>query len=369
MAERTSGKAATGHAAENGGTEQHGLFSPCRQQRFSSRVGEKLADEIELARPATDDDPVDRRSRCGLRFDDLAKAIADATKAGDVERDEIVEIALHAEADDDRAGMRIGEGRAVAEEFGHDMQAIRKCCHGGQRCRLFCCKLRKQNRQWKAALFCQRHGLARRRMEGQELVDCGTRRRLAALVQPQARHHGRKIRTPDARHEDRFRCRSHRAGGCTEDIAEIVFRRTIHTHRPDPASMGIDHARADRCAGGKAKLRSGAFRQAVAERRAGFNDALADARKILVRQNAEADLAEIARIPALFMGEIGPFAGHGAGRAGKIARRAPGQKIRQIEELPGGIEHLRAVFLEPQEFRRFHFRRDAPADITQDLVA
>ena len=45
----------------------------------------------------------------------------DAAQSRDVERDEIVDVALHAEPGDDGAGMRVGKGRTVAEELGHDM--------------------------------------------------------------------------------------------------------------------------------------------------------------------------------------------------------------------------------------------------------
>lgn len=69
------------------------------------------------------------------------------------------------------------------------------------------------------------------------------------------------------------------------------------------------------------------------------------------------------------MRQIGPFTGDRAGRARQIPCRAPGQKVSQIEELPCRREDLWPVFEEPQQLRRFHFRRDLAADKLQHLVA
>ena len=60
---------------------------------------------------------------CAASLDDLAQAVADAEQAGDIERDKIVEVALHAEAGDDARAPAGRRRRAVAEEVGHDVEA------------------------------------------------------------------------------------------------------------------------------------------------------------------------------------------------------------------------------------------------------
>jgi hypothetical protein len=60
--------------------------------------------------------------------------------------------------------MRIGEGRTVAEEFRHDMQAVSQPRHLGERLRLFRSQVRQQHRQGEAALLRQRRRRAGSRM-------------------------------------------------------------------------------------------------------------------------------------------------------------------------------------------------------------
>ncbi len=132
--------------------------------------------------------------------------------------------------------------------------------------------------------------------------------------------------------------------------------------------MGVDHAGGNRNARRQAECGGRIHRQAASAGCARFDNALTDAREIFVGERAEADLAEVVCVPAFFMGQIGPFAGQRAGRAGKVARRAPAQIIRKIEELPGRCKGLGAVFLQPQQFRRFHLGRDATADIFKHIM-
>ncbi len=62
------------------------------------------------------------------------------------------------------------------------------------------------------------------------------------------------------------------------------------------------------------------------------------------------------------MAEISPFAGNGAGRAGKTAAGFPCEKIGEVEKLPGSGERFRLVFLQPQQLRRFHLGRNGAAN-------
>ena len=47
---------------------------------------------------------------------------------------------------------------------------------------------------------------------------------------------------------------------------------------------------------------------------------------------------------------------------------AHAHEVGEIEELPGGGEYLRTVFLQPEKLGRLHLRRDATADIAEHLV-
>ncbi len=88
--------------------------------------------------------------------------------------------------------------------------------------------------------------------------------------------------------------------------------------------MRIDHARRDRRSGEEAEFGGGVRGQSAPQRRPRVDDALADARKPLIRQHAEADAAEVALVPATLVRQIGPFAGDGAGGSGQI----PGLRAR-----------------------------------------
>ena len=133
--------------------------------------------------------------------------------------------------------------------------------------------------------------------------------------------------------------------------------------------MGVDQPRADRGASHQPQIRRRTRRQPLPKRRAGVLHLRTDARKAFIGQLANADLVEIAGIPAAIMAQIGPFARHRADRTRQIARGFPGQEIGQIHELPGVCEDLGAVFLQPKQLRRLHLGRDAAADEIQHPVA
>lgn len=75
-----------------------------------------------------------------------------------------------------------------------------------------------------------------------------------------------------------------------------------------PTGMGIDQP----CGNGGARQQihpgSGVGAEAVAERRAGMHDLPADPGKSVLDLILQTDLPEIGFVPAVLMGQIGPFA-------------------------------------------------------------
>ena len=91
--------------------------------RHPRAIGKKLAHERVAARTTAERDGVDHGALRAASLDDLAQTIAEAENAGDVKGYKAVEIALHPESRDHRAGIRVGIGRAVAEKVRHDDEA------------------------------------------------------------------------------------------------------------------------------------------------------------------------------------------------------------------------------------------------------
>ncbi|MGY4486987.1 hypothetical protein ACVWWR_006178 [Bradyrhizobium sp. LM3.2] len=140
----------------------------------------------------------------GKGLDHLGKPIGEPAQAGDEQPFHRGDIGIEIEACDHRARVRIGVGRAVADELGKDMDV------GGQ-----------QRGAAGAACACDDAALeeldevdaltARRRarfskpgMRFEEMIDRRARSRLTAFVEPKVRHHTGIVRTPDARHEARL---------------------------------------------------------------------------------------------------------------------------------------------------------------------
>src|SRR5258708_33913006 len=97
--------------------------------------------------------------------------------------------------------------------------------------------------------------------------------------------------------------------------------------------MSVDQRRANWRTFEQAEIAGCGFRQARAQRRAGRDNILSDF-CVVVRDNiAEADVLEIARTPALFMGEIIPFASDRAHRTCRRSGRAKRKTIREVEEM------------------------------------
>ena len=156
-------------------------------------------------------------------------------------------------------------------------------------------------------------------MEAQQLVDCCAGGALSAFNQPVARDHRRTVGAPDAGDEHRFLSGGHGAGRSAEDVGHIVDRAVKHPNGADAARVGVNHPHRHRRADRQAHLFCRRGAKTVAAGGSRGDNPLADADKIFIRQLVEANLAEVAGIPALFMRQVGPFTGHRADRAGVIA--------------------------------------------------
>lgn len=105
-----------------------------------------------------------------------------------------------------------------------------------------------------------------------------------------------------------------------------------HPNGANAAGVGVNHANRHRRSDGQAHLLSGDGGKAAAAGRSRIDNALADARKVFIRQLGEPNLAEVVGIPALLVGQIGPFTGDGTDRAGLVAGGAPCQVVREVKK-------------------------------------
>ncbi|MGY2921888.1 hypothetical protein ACVWYP_007518 [Bradyrhizobium sp. USDA 3262] len=212
-------------------------------------------------------------------------------------------------------------------------------------------------------------------MRLEQVIDRSARRGLAALVQPEARHHAFEIRPPDTGHEAGIDGRRHDAGRRSHDVGEPLADIDLGAgaiaaaDRADAAGMGIDQGCTDRGSRQQAEIARGILGQAAAERRAGRHDLATDPPKAIGRERLEPDPLEKGFTPAALAGDIGPFAGDGAGRARQRAGRAERQIVGKIEEVPGSLEGRGQMPFQPEDFRDLHLRRDGATDIAQHLVA
>ncbi|CAH0343079.1 hypothetical protein RHI9324_04812 [Rhizobium sp. CECT 9324] len=111
------------HAAKNGRAEEDWLFGRNCDDRLAAGIREDLAHQRARPRTTTDHHLLNASPGLRLGFDDLAQPVANAAEAGDVKRNEIIEVALHPEPRNYGSGMRIGEGRSIAEEFRDNIYA------------------------------------------------------------------------------------------------------------------------------------------------------------------------------------------------------------------------------------------------------
>ena len=206
-------------------------------------------------------------------------------------------------------------------------------------------------------------------MEADQLVDRGAGGGLAALVEPRARDHRREIGAPDPRHEHRVAGGRHRAGRGAEDVGHASGRIALGADGADPAGVGVDQARRDRGPRDEPEFRRCGVGETGPERGARLDDLATDPGEVIVGQVAKPDRMEVVGVPAPFVREVSPLAGDRAGRSGEAARRPPSQEVGQVEELPGGVVDHAAVFLEPEQLRRLHLRRDGAADVGEHGVA
>ena len=156
--------------------------------------------------------------------------------------------------------------------------------------------------------------------------------RLATFAQPQPRHHGGVIGPPDARNEKGLRAAQHRACGCAEHICHARGGRSVATLSPDrsdPAGMRIDQSRRHRRPGVQTEFACGLGVSPSPIAFPGSTISAPICANPSVSEIAKSNLPEVALVPPTFMGEIGPFAGHGTDGSRKASGRTPGQKIRQ----------------------------------------
>ncbi len=207
-----------------------------------------------------------------------------------------------------------------------------------------------------------------------QMVDAGPGGGLAALVQPEARHHGGEIGTPDARQVTRLGGGRHDAGGGAHDVGEaplhvdgaIAARRARQwcrcrrhgrrSARRRPGFPASGRARAPLLPSAPAPARCRARRWS---RRCGHGP-----RRRARRGRCGGNSRRTTRL----MGEIGPFAGDSADRALGGAGGAEGQEVGEVEEIAGAMEAGRLVLLQPEQLRRLHLRRDDAADIAQHVL-
>ena len=84
----------------------------------------------------------------------------------------------------------------------------------------------------------------------------------------------------------------------------------------------------------------------------------------------EADGGEEVGLPAGgLVGEVGPFAGEGALRAGGVAGGAPGEEVGEVEGEAGAGPGGGEVAFQPHQLRDLHLRGHGAAGVVEDAVA
>ena len=197
---REVGEGAAGDSAEDGGAEQHRLFR--RVATTGLPVASARSWRTRSSWPAP---PLIMMRRIGAPLAACASmiwrsAVADAAEAGDVERDEAVEVASPCR------GRRSPPGRADRRRA-RGCRGIRARHAGPPASRTTserspapaAAAFASQPGSGCASVSAARRGFCGRRMEREQVVDGGAGGGLAALVQPGAGHHGREIRAPRRR--------------------------------------------------------------------------------------------------------------------------------------------------------------------------
>ena len=302
---------------QHGRPQQHRLGRVGTRDLQPGAVGKHLAGQRGLRRAAAGDDRVDLQAFRRKAVQQLPQPVADAGQPAQIQLRQVVDPAIQTQARDDRPRFGIGKGRPVAQEFGHDQHPGRGPDRlrqvGGQRRRMG----RDMVDQRETLRLCPALDLGRVAVQVDQMRQrrpCG---RLPALVQPQARQHRVIIRTPDPRDRRRPDRRGHRTGRGSEHIGQPPRRVGIiagqrDAQRAQPPGMGVDQPRRHGNAFRQAQIACG-HRVQRPQRGAGADNLGPDPAKALVRQAAQADGAEVARVPAVLMRQIGPFAGDRAG--------------------------------------------------------
>jgi hypothetical protein len=192
--------------------------------------------------------------------DHVRQPIGEAAQAGDEQPLEGLDAVVEIEPGDHRARIRIGIGRAIAEEFRQHMgvagepRRLRRM--GDARHRALLQEIEQAEPGGLGRCLCFRAGGVR----AHQMVDAGAGGGLAALVQPEPRHHGGEIRPPDSGQEGRLGGGRHDAGRGAHDVGKAVLQIAVlaagnsPANGADAAGMGVDQRGADRRAGLEAEL-------------------------------------------------------------------------------------------------------------------
>ena len=258
-------------------------------------------------------------------------------------------------------------GRAVAQKIGHDVQIA-----GEKRDIAQPREFGVEHLVNGATLLAgQLHGARRVSMIVDGVIDGRARRGLPAFLKPHPRHHRAPIRPPHARHEAFALAHRHVTVRGAADQCQSRFQRferRIFLVLPrsaqyaQPACVCVYGANGDDAMRRQAQFLS-RLRRESAQTRAGRAHLASNALEGIFQSQS----AEIIFIPAVFVAQIRPFANQRAKRARQASGCAPAQKIAQIEEMGGLLPRRGQVALEPQQFGRLHFRRNAAAHILQNF--
>src|SRR5581483_920701 len=171
-----------------------------------------------------------------------------------------------------------------------------------------------------AVATCRRTRLGVCGVRTKQMIDRSASGRLPTFVEPEAGHHARIIRSPNAGYETWLDRTRHDAGGRPDDVSQPIANidgtscLKATADGANSACVRIDQGCADRSSWVQAKFTRSRPGQSCADRRARRDDVGPDSPVVLVCELVEADPLKIWRAPALFVRQEIPFAGHGARR-------------------------------------------------------
>ncbi len=116
--------------------------------------------------------------------DDVGQPVGQPAQCGHEHALQALEVAVEIEPGDDRTRLRIGVGRAIAQEFGQYMEAAREQRRVADRGEAGDGAAFEEIEQPDACLPGGGRGFGIGRMRAHEMIDAGAGGRLATLVQP-----------------------------------------------------------------------------------------------------------------------------------------------------------------------------------------